>query len=527
MLSIMVRLKLKPLLLAVTCLHLTACGGTSDVGPALSPGVSSSSVSSVDVSSSVISSNSSSVMSSSSAAFSSSVNNVSANGGRDLVIKAGSLAGLDSSGSVIPEGAAGRFTWAQTGGPNVIAQRGQDSSMFEIIAPVMADAQTLLFTLDVTANGSTSQDDIEVDVLPCDDPQGSIFGECLSYPFGPFLAYEALADGTKQTKYFGDAGHVQWVSKTENNRGLVIEASWNKSDRKNTRADNGWFGVNVQTAGNDLSAYKDGAISFDLKMLNNTDVSVPLFVRLDCGPTCRSDDFVIRPSRLGNDWRTFTMPLVMFSASGMDLSKTLRFLIWPQWGKQEHYVQLQLDNIRLSQTYKAPTPKDSCPGTGEVSFNFVRKENPTAAEQEAYGRIQNAMEEATALYNCYTSLKRVVTVYYNPDVPTANASHQSGVMNFGGSISTRTALHEYGHIFGVGFGNFKSWLVDGKFTGPRVSALIKKIDNNPAAVINGGGTHIWPYGLNFPKEDSEQARINHCLIVEALAADIKKLGPTQ
>ena len=483
MLPTIVHSKLNPFFLLVfTCFYLTACGGTSDAGFGSGSSISSSGVSSVSFSSVTLPSSSSVLLSSSTAssfstASSSSVNNVSANGGRDLVIKTGSLAKLDGSGTVIPEGVAGRFTWAQAGGPNVIAQRGQDSSTFEIVAPVVAHAQTLLFTLDVTANGSTSQDDIEIDVLPCDDPQGTIFGECLNYPFGPFLAFEALADGTKQTKYFGDTGHVQWASKSETGRGSVIEVSWNKSDRKNTRADNGWFGMNVQTAGNDLSAYKDGAISFDLKILNNTDVNVPLFVRLECGPTCRSDDFVIRPSRLGSDWRTFTLPLVLFSASGMDLSKALRFLIWPQWGKQEHYVQLQLDNIRLIQTYKTPTAKDSCPGTGEVSFNFVRKANPTAAEQEAYGRIQKAMEEATALYNCYTSLKRVVTVYYNPDVTTANASHQSGTITFGGSISTRTALHEYGHIFGVGFSAFKSWLVDGKFTGPRVSALIKKIES--------------------------------------------------
>ena len=262
-------------------------------------------------------------------------------------------------------------------------------------------------------------------------------------------------------------------------------------------------------------------------MLNNTDVSVPLYVRLDCGPSCRSDDFVIRPSKLGKDWRTFTMPLIMFSASGMDLSKALRFLIWPQWNKQAHYVQLQLDNIRLSQTYKLPTPKDACPGTGEVSFTLVRKSNPTVQEQNAYQRINTAMTEATQLYNCYTSLKRAVTVNYDPAVATANASHSSGIINFGGSISTRVALHEYGHIFGVGFGHFNSWIVEGKFTGPRVSALIKKIENNPAAFINGGGTHIWPHGLNFDREDGNQERIHHCLIVEALASDIKKRGPTQ
>ncbi len=135
-------------------------------------------------------------------------------------------------------------------------------------------------------------------------------------------------------------------------------------------------------------------------------------------------------------------------------------------------------------------------------------------------KIVNAMDEAVALYNKHARFKKELRISYNPDVPTADANY-NGHIRFGGSISTRTALHEISHTLGVG--TTKAWrklLVDGEWTGTRASKLIQEFDGEEA-VVNGDRQHFWPYGLNFPREDGAEKRIRHIRIVEALARDME------
>lgn len=160
---------------------------------------------------------------------------------------------------------------------------------------------------------------------------------------------------------------------------------------------------------------------------------------------------------------------------------------------------------------------------GNVTYTLHKSTNPTEDELDAYAKIEAAMDSATYLYNKYTTLSKKINVYYNTGVPTAEANFD-GVISFGSNRSYMvviTAMHEMGHVFGVGTTNeYKNMIVDGVFTGPLATAKIKEIDGE-GALVKGDGTHFWPYGLNYSSEvKSEEDLIRHCLIVDALYKDL-------
>lgn len=163
---------------------------------------------------------------------------------------------------------------------------------------------------------------------------------------------------------------------------------------------------------------------------------------------------------------------------------------------------------------------------GNVSYTLHKASNPTEDQLDAYARIEAAMDSAVFMYNKYTSLSKKINVYYDTGVPTAQANFD-GVISFGSSRSYMvviTAMHEMGHVFGVGTtSEYKNLIVGGVFQGPQTTAKIKEIESDPNAVIKGDGTHFWPYGLNFTSEvQSEEDLIRHCLIMDAIYKDLFK-----
>jgi MYXO-CTERM domain-containing protein len=130
--------------------------------------------------------------------------------------------------------------------------------------------------------------------------------------------------------------------------------------------------------------------------------------------------------------------------------------------------------------------------------------------------VTQSMDEATALYNGCGHFEKSVTANYNSGVPTAQANYD-GWIDFGGSYNTRVALHEIAHTLGVGtIGGFDG----GARSEESAAGRLVKVYDGQAAVINTGGTHFWPYGLNYDDEDGPAARERHCRIVAALRFDM-------
>lgn len=137
--------------------------------------------------------------------------------------------------------------------------------------------------------------------------------------------------------------------------------------------------------------------------------------------------------------------------------------------------------------------------------------------------IVSAMNEAVSVYNANGFFDKHVWANYNASVPTAQASY-SGWIDFGGSISSRVALHEISHTLGVG--QVAAWntnRTDNKWTGTYGVARIKLYDG-ASAVLNADTMHFWPYGLNYDDENTATKWSRHCRMVSAMRRDMGIVG---
>jgi hypothetical protein len=130
--------------------------------------------------------------------------------------------------------------------------------------------------------------------------------------------------------------------------------------------------------------------------------------------------------------------------------------------------------------------------------------------------VSDSMDEAVALYNRYGVFEKRVTANYNAGVTTAQGNYD-GWIDFGGSRNTRVALHELAHTLGVGTYrpfNGGSWDEKG------AAGKLLKLFDGQRAVLSTGGTHFWPYGLNYDDEDGAVARERHVKLLSALRFDM-------
>lgn len=131
-----------------------------------------------------------------------------------------------------------------------------------------------------------------------------------------------------------------------------------------------------------------------------------------------------------------------------------------------------------------------------------------------------AMDAAVGFYNRYGSFNRHLTANYDANVGTAQAGY-GGWIDFGGSISTRVALHEMGHTMGVG--TYGSWSAnrtgDNVWIGANGVAMIKQL-LGPTASLYADTAHFAPYGLNYDDESSPEAFMRHVKVVSAMRIDM-------
>jgi hypothetical protein len=146
----------------------------------------------------------------------------------------------------------------------------------------------------------------------------------------------------------------------------------------------------------------------------------------------------------------------------------------------------------------------------------------TGVPADVQTRITNAMNNACARYNALANWPaRTLTVEYNTGVATADGS-TTGNIRFGPNASyqaVRTAMHEIGHTYGVGISSgWSANISGGLFVGTTAVDAIHSFDG-PSAVVNTGGGHFWPYGLNYDSEWSEASAYRHVKMVWAMRAD--------
>ncbi|KAK8094885.1 hypothetical protein PG997_001570 [Apiospora hydei] len=156
---------------------------------------------------------------------------------------------------------------------------------------------------------------------------------------------------------------------------------------------------------------------------------------------------------------------------------------------------------------------------GAINWTLEKASNPTADQSDAYTKIESAMKLAAARHARLGSASKNIRVYYTPGVPTAEANY-NGDLRFGSNrayMNERTALHEVSHTLGVG----QTAAFDRKCaSGDWATALpLLRSWDGPDAKISCGGSHFWPYGLNYDNEWSETNADRNVLMVNAMIKD--------
>ncbi|KAL5340163.1 hypothetical protein BJX70DRAFT_396936 [Aspergillus crustosus] len=154
-----------------------------------------------------------------------------------------------------------------------------------------------------------------------------------------------------------------------------------------------------------------------------------------------------------------------------------------------------------------------------LTWSLETASNPTADQADAYALIEAALTAAVARHARLGTASKTLYVYYVPGVPTAEASYD-GTIRFGTDrtyLNERTALHEISHTLGIGQTSaFDQRCADNNW--PTATPLLESWDG-AGAIINCGGQHIWPYGLNYNNEWSEVNGDRHVQLINAMLVD--------
>lgn len=164
---------------------------------------------------------------------------------------------------------------------------------------------------------------------------------------------------------------------------------------------------------------------------------------------------------------------------------------------------------------------------GRIVWNY-----DDAGNDAENSRISNATKECVDYWNSLTSISDLtLSVHYNSGVPTADCSY-GGWIRVGSNSSyqrTGTIMHEALHAIGVGtcdlwYGSsspLRSGSGTGQWLGDRATDVVRFLDNNATAILNGDATHLWPYGINGAHEDNgtQLLYIGNSLIAQAVCED--------
>ncbi|MGN9908845.1 RICIN domain-containing protein [Phytohabitans sp. LJ34] len=180
-------------------------------------------------------------------------------------------------------------------------------------------------------------------------------------------------------------------------------------------------------------------------------------------------------------------------------------------------------NGGANQRWNSTAGGAGCPGSGGITYTLHRASSPTADQTDSYNRITEAMNLALTVYNCYLSVRKSLSIYYEPSVPTADGNY-NGTIRFGAksTMVQATAMHEIAHTLGVGtYGGWASRVSGGRWTGTNAINQLRTLDGNSSAVLYADGAHFWPHGLNQASEaTSADEYVRNVKMVAALRQDM-------
>lgn len=164
---------------------------------------------------------------------------------------------------------------------------------------------------------------------------------------------------------------------------------------------------------------------------------------------------------------------------------------------------------------------------GNITYEYnyyAQVENPSQIEWDY--NINSGMAETVWMYNQLSNIPSIhLNVHYARGAGAGGGTAQcsyGGWMDVSQNVAyqqTGTMLHETNHGVGVGTtgewynnANLRENVSSGKWLGPRATKMVRLLENNDYAFMQGDGTHMWAgtssgsltygYGINGAHEDS-------------------------
>ncbi|TMP40221.1 hypothetical protein CWB96_17340 [Pseudoalteromonas citrea] len=147
--------------------------------------------------------------------------------------------------------------------------------------------------------------------------------------------------------------HVTWstVDSDDADRGKVLEIGFSGNG-----ADGLLYFQSAQPI--DVSDYQNGALIFDIKVLDYAQTTSGISYKIDCIFPCTTGDQVLGVIA-DNQWQTITVPVTDLVNFGLNpKSVNTGLVIYPTWGDQQG-VTLQIDNVRWEKSTSTDTPPPS------------------------------------------------------------------------------------------------------------------------------------------------------------------------
>jgi len=121
-----------------------------------------------------------------------------------------------------------------------------------------------------------------------------------------------------------------------------------------------------------------------------------------------------------------------------------------------------------------------------------------AVPNSAATNIMNSVDAAVSTFNIWSDYNKVVNVYYNSGIPTAEANFD-GYIGFGAGGQYHTpsvAWHEMLHVMGSGtYWNYWNFVGGGVWTGENAIAMTEQY--YPDSTLRADGHVHWVEGQNF------------------------------
>jgi hypothetical protein len=306
--------------------------------------------------------------------------------------------------------------------------------------PMSSSSLSSSISSQISSSSSSSTSSLTDDRILFDD----------SVQNGVLSAWVDYENASAVDTYYYDgmfSSHIRWevLETAEINRGKVIQVVFNALDENDQQQDNGWFGISTsQNNGTtDLSGFENGALSFDMRIIQNGTVHKNLLVKAECKFPCSAKDFALEDPSIGV-WKTYKVPMKYLIDGGLDIKNVNNlFVIAPNWRMQLGQYIIQLDNIKFEKNYtpasvaieKPSSDKLFIPAALEYGF-AVQHSTPDSLNINWSDPFDVELISASSFLLIYTNPMSQNRIYPNRDLSDfyhGNIVFDLNVINYAGA----------------------------------------------------------------------------------------------